>query len=295
MKKFKNPILDGIADPDVIYHNGKYYLYGTSYNTNSHNYEVYTSTDLVNWEKSGEILGDAWGYRNAYWAPDIKEKDGKFYMLVTVSEHLGLAIADDPMGPFVPQEGFLFDHSIDGHIFFEGDDMYIYYVSWREGHKYAIYGCKMMEDRITPDLSTEKLIYEHEHDYERHQAGVVEAPYMLKKDGVYYLTYSACHFESPFYCVCYGTSDSPLGDFVKYEGNPILVGDGKTVSGAGHHCITTSPDGSEMFIIYHTHYAPGTIHPRRLAIGGIRFEEKDGKTIITCDTPDTVEHDYPLG
>ncbi len=291
MRKYKNPILDNVCDPDVVYHDGYYWLYGTSI---GNGYAVYRSADLINWEKTGEVLKDAWGYSSAYWAPDIKKKDGKFYMLVTTCEHLGLAISDSPMGPFIPQNGFMFDRSIDGHIFFDGDDMYIYYVSWREGHTYGIYGCKMMPDRITPDLSTEKLLIVNEFEYERHFAGVVEAPYMLKKDGVYYLTYSGCHYESPFYCVCYATSDSPLGDFAKYEGNPILVGDGVTVSGAGHHCITSSPDGSRMFIIYHTHYKPGVIHPRRLSIGNIRFEEKNGKTVLACDKPDLEEHDYPL-
>lgn len=294
MRQFKNPILDNIADPDVIFHDGLYYLYATSGTIGTHGYEVYSSADLVNWEKRGEILRGAWGIDSHFWAPDIKEKDGKFYMLVTASEHLGLAVSDSPLGPFEPQNGFLFDHTIDGHIFFDGDDMYIYYVSWRDGHTYGIYGCKMLPDRITPDLSTEKLLLVHEHDYERHQAGVVEAPYMLKKDGVYYLTYSACHYESPLYCVCYATSDSPLGDFVKYEGNPILVGDGKTVSGAGHHCITFSPDKNRMIILYHTHKKPGTIHPRVLAVGGIRFEEKDGRTVLVCDRPDTDFHRYPL-
>lgn len=295
MNHYQNPILDGYADPDILYHDGVYYLYATSYPKHCRGYEVYTSTDLIHWENKGMCLQTAWGMERGFWAPDVKEKDGKFYMLVTVSEHLGLAISDSPLGPFIPQDGFLFDRSIDGHIYFEGDEMYIYYVSWRKDHRYALYGAKMRPDRITPDLSTEKLLIAAEKDYECHQAAVAEAPYMLKKDGIYYLTYSACHYESPYYCVCYATSDSPLGDYVRYEGNPILVGDGVTVSGVGHHCITHSPSGERMFIVYHTHFAPGQIHPRRLSVTDIRFEHTDGQDVLVCGKPDMgVDHPMPL-
>ncbi|MCI8386964.1 MAG: family 43 glycosylhydrolase [Clostridiales bacterium] len=295
MKNFKNPIVDGLADPNILYHNGVYYLYATSYHTKSHSYEVYSSTDLVNWENRGICLERAWNMDKMFWAPDVKEKDGKFYMLVTICEHLGLAIADSPLGPFIPQDGFLFESSIDGHIWFDGDDMYIYYVSWRKNHKYALYGVKMMPDMITPDLSTEKMLIAAQEEYECHQSPVAEAPYMIKKDGIYYLTYSACHYESPYYCVCYATSDSPLGDFVKYEGNPILVADTKMVSGAGHHCITHTPDGEKMFIIYHTHFSPTQIHPRRLSITDIRFDKNNGKDVLVCGPVDFgIEHPYPL-
>lgn len=295
MKTFKNPVLDGYADPDILFHDGLYYLYATSYPKNGRGYEVYSSPDLAHWQNRGMCLEQAWGMDKAFWSPDVKQKDGKFYMLVTVSEHLGLAVSDSPLGPFVPQDGFLFDHSIDGHIFFDGDDMYIYCVSWRQGHKYGIYGMKMLPDRITPDLSTERLLIVPELPYECHQAPIAEAPYMLKKDGFYYLTYSACHYESPLYCVCYAKSDSPLGPFVKYEGNPILVGDTVHVSGAGHHCVTYTPDGNRMILVYHTHYAPGQIHPRRLSLTSIRFEERDGQTVLVCDPPDVgVEHPMPV-
>ncbi len=292
MKTFKNPILKGYADPDILFYNGVYYLYGTS-SAVDYAYEVHTSTDLVNWENKGLCLENACGFDRCYWAPDVKEKNGKFYMLFTANEHMGMAVADSPMGPFVPQ-GFLFDHSIDGHIFFDGDDMYIYYVSWREGHEYSLWGCKMKDDMITPDLSTEKIILQAKEPYECNQAGVVEAPYMLKKDGKYYLTYSASHFESPFYCVCYAVSETPLGEFVRYKNNPILVGDNKTVSGIGHHCITYSPDKEKMFIVYHTHDEVGKVQPRKLSVATIEFSLEDGENVLKCGTHTFEEQPYPL-
>jgi len=154
-KYYQNHVLDGYADPDVLYYDGKYYMYATSYYVEK-GYEVYTSTDLVNWTNEGMTLTEAWGIDHWYWAPDVEEIDGKFYMIATVAEHVGIAVADSPLGPFIPEGNWLFESTIDGHIFVDDDGtMYIYYVSWREGYAYGIYGVKMMDDYVTPDMSTE--------------------------------------------------------------------------------------------------------------------------------------------
>jgi GH43 family beta-xylosidase len=54
--------------------------------------------------------------------------------------------------------------------------------------------------------------------------------------------------------VGYATSKSPLGPFKKSDDNPILaknVDKGGIVTGTGHNSITYSPDGKEMFCVYH--------------------------------------------
>ena len=280
---FDNPVVDGLADPDVLYYDGVYYLYGTSSRL-SQGYEVFTSTDLKTWENRGICLDQAWGFTRWYWAPDIEEHNGKFYMLASVDEHLGLCVADSPLGPFVPQERYLFANSIDGHIFFDGDDMYIYYVSWRADHPYGIWGCKMNLDTLTPDLSTEKLLLQATEPYEKQKSGVVEGPYMLVKDGKYYLTYSGSNYESQKYCVCYAVSDSPLGEYKKYRNNPIMIGDGVRVFGAGHHCVITRPDG-QMVIVYHTHNNANSIHPRNVSMDYIYFRDTADGPVLYCDGP----------
>jgi len=287
---FQNPVLKGYADPDVLYYEGVYYFYATSSRIDN-GYEVLTSTDLVNWKNHGNCLDtssgktNSWGLTKWYWAPDVEEHNGKFYMLASVDEHLGLMVADSPLGPFVPQDGFLFERTIDGHIYFEGDDMYIYYVSWRTGHPYGIWGCKMKDDYITPDLKTEKQIIAPTESYEKTMGAITEGPYMLKKDGVYYMTYSGSDYQSQYYCVCYATSDSPLGTYKKYKGNPILVSDGERVFGTGHHCITTMPDSDQMVIVYHIHNDKNSIHPRHTSMDLIRFKETADGWILECDGP----------
>ena len=50
---YKNSVLANVADPDVIYHNGTYYLYPTTTNEDAGGIKVYTSKDMVHWHNHG--------------------------------------------------------------------------------------------------------------------------------------------------------------------------------------------------------------------------------------------------
>lgn len=58
-----------------------YYLYATNTENANLGFKVYSSTDLVNWTDRGWALSknDVYG-DSGFWAPDLIEKDGKFYM-----------------------------------------------------------------------------------------------------------------------------------------------------------------------------------------------------------------------
>ncbi len=60
-------------------------MYATS-STLPVGYEVYTSEDLVNWSYGGVVMEEIWGMKKWYWAPDIMERNGRLYMLVSVNE-----------------------------------------------------------------------------------------------------------------------------------------------------------------------------------------------------------------
>jgi hypothetical protein len=82
-----------------------------------------------------------------------------------------------------------------------------------------------------------------------------EGPFMIKHGGIYYLMFSANCYAGKFYALGYGVSKNPLGPFEKYKDNPILEApeEWRHVSGPGHHSLTLSPDGKELFAAYHTH------------------------------------------
>ena len=270
---YTNPILNNHADPDILYYDGVYYLYATS-----KEYDVYTSTDLVNWEYRGKSLpGGGWGVHKHYWAPDVEEIGGKFYMAVSFGEDgFGIAVADSPLGPFVCQgEAPLLKKTIDGHIFVDDDGkVYLYYTSWWDGRSYGIYGVEMGDDLITPKWETERKLLTPTVAWEKHMGDVVEAPYMLKKDGVYYLVYSGSHTQSPHYAVGYAIGKSPLGAFVRSSDSPILNMT-SDVHGPAHCCIVPAPDGS-LVILYHCHNSLTDVYPRHTCIDRIRFAPTEG-------------------
>lgn len=268
---YTNPVLYDVhaADPGVLYHNGTYYLYCTCAPVG---YYVHTSKDLVHWTNEGYCIESAWGLTRWYWAPEVVERNGKFYMIMSVDEHIGIASADSPKGPFVPQPNWIFSHSIDGHIFIDDDGRaYLYYVSWREGKEYGIYAMELNSDMVTPKYETETLILKPETAWETSEGRVTEGPFMLKHKGKYYLTYSAPGYTSHNYGIGYAVSDTPLGKFVRYGENPILSYT-SVFHGPGHHSFTTNEAG-DLIIVYHVHQAPGKVHPRKVCIDRARFAE----------------------
>ena len=129
MGNYKNPVIEG-ADPFLLFDGEKYYHYATSA---PDGFIVHSSKDLSEWKdegyclKAGEnVVGD-----KCFWAPEIKYRDGKYYMVYVANEHLAVAVADKPTGPFVcPEKQWLSQkNAIDGSYFIDDDGrIYLYYV-----------------------------------------------------------------------------------------------------------------------------------------------------------------------
>ncbi|HIW34063.1 MAG TPA: family 43 glycosylhydrolase [Candidatus Paenibacillus intestinavium] len=277
---YTNSIMPNIADPHVLYHEGIYYLYGThtpDWPTMVNGIKVYTSTDLVNWEEQpGWALhrDDSWGEKQ-FWAPEVIERNGTFYMYYAVEEHLAVATSDSPLGPFKQEvkQPMSNIREIDAHIFTDDDGKtYIYLVRFTDGN--ALWVAEMNDDMLTYDESTMKPVFAATQPWENStkapRAKVNEGPFIVKHNGTYYMTYSGNHFESPDYGVGYATADSPLGPWEKYEYNPIMKSN-LVMPGAGHHSMIYTADKSELFMVYHMHNDIGVTEPRKLGIDRVQF------------------------
>lgn len=278
---YTNSVMPGIADPHVLYYDGVYYLYGT--HTADHpnminGIKVYTSTDLANWtEHPGWALhrDNSWG-ENRFWAPEVIEKDGKFYMYYAVEERLAVATSDSPLGPFVQEVKAPLHKEIgeiDAHVFTDDDGKkYLYFVRFNNGN--VLYVAELNEDMMSIKEDTITFVMRPTQDWEKSQKPPVydvnEGPFVVKHNGTYYMTYSGNHFQSPDYGVGYATADSPMGPWTKYEYNPIMKSN-LIVPGAGHHSLVYSPDGTELFMVYHTHNSTTATEPRKLAIDRVQF------------------------
>lgn len=118
-----NPIFTDVftADPAALVHNGKVYLYAghdeAKDNTRffeMHDWLVWSSDDMVNWESHGarlHVKDFKWAKGDA-WASQVIEKGGKFYWYITARHKdtkpgfaIGVAVGDSPLGPFKDARG----------------------------------------------------------------------------------------------------------------------------------------------------------------------------------------------
>ena len=282
-----------IADPFVLYHEGKYYAYGTRVN----GFEVYISDDLKHWKRNEtKALSpeNSWGAR-WYWAPEVYYVKSKnlFYMFYSVDEHICAAISTSPEGPFVQREKkpiVADEKGIDTSLFIDDDGTpYLYYVRFTDGN--VIWVAEMNDDLTSIKKETLTKCISVTDEWEKKQAKVTEGPSLLKKGDTYYLIYSANHYESKDYAVGYATATSPKGPWTKYSGNPILRRDteaAKSVGlvGTGHGAPFVCADGSYKYI-FHAHASETSVGPRTSYISNFNISDK-GVISITGETIEPV-------
>lgn len=108
-----------------------------------------------------------------------------------------------------------------------------------------------------------------------------EGSFIFKNGDTYYMMYSANYFGGKNYAVGYATSKNPLGPFTKASNNPVLQKNtekGGVVTGTGHNSVVYSPDGKEMFCVYHAR-TTGTGDERVVFIDRMKIL-KDGKLVV---------------
>lgn len=298
-----------IGDPFILKASDHtYYLYCTSA---ANGYYCWKSKDMVNW--SGKNMcytkkSDSWCV-DSFWAPEVVEYDHKFYMYysargISGSLRIGVAVSDKPEGPFedVRNEP-LFDlgyAAIDANVLVDDDDSkYLYFsrdCSENETggiRKSEIYGVTLSADMLS--IAGEPvLLTTPTQKWEKASVNPLwnEGPEVIRHKGTYYLSYSANCYAGQSYSVGYATSSSPLGPYTKSENNPILTAAGSAaISGTGHHSFAFSPDGTELWMAYHTHTDPKAGGGnRKLNIDKVLFTDKgelyvDGPTICSQPIP----------
>lgn len=256
-----------IADPYVMLYEGKYYAYGTGGTVEGEGFACFSSDDLKSWKREGQALSAADSYGTwGFWAPEVYyiESKKKFYLFYSAEEHICIATADAPQGPFrqAVKQPVWDEKSIDTSLFIDDDGTpYLYFVRFTDGN--VIWVAQMNDDLASFRRETLTECVKVGEPWELAQdkpAKVAEGPSIVKKDGVYYLVYSANHFESKNYGVGYATASSPMGPWKKYEGNPILQrADG--LAGTGHGAPFRCKDGSWKYI-FHAHWNTEKVQPR---------------------------------
>jgi beta-xylosidase len=273
-----NPVIPGyFADPTVKKFGDTFYIYATT-DGNGGGFgpsQVWTSKDFMNWT----MQDMNWPTTHQYWAPDATQgPDGRYYLYYCQPVEIFGASSESPVGPWkslLPPgkpivENFKVPNviTLDGQTFKDDDGKY--YMYWGTWGIYPNHGCGV--GLLNADMkSFSKLAQIPNTDAKE----FFEAPFVFKRKGIYYFTYSSGYCEDGTYRVQYATSTSPMGPFKYAPNNPILStnGDG-TVHGPGHQSVLQQ--GEDFYLIYHRHNNPhndGGYH-RQVAADKLVFDEK---------------------
>lgn len=296
-----NPVLEGFyADPDILFSmkTGKYYIYPTSdgfLNWSGTYFKVFSSDNLVDWTDEGVILdlkNDVeWADRNA-WAPCIIEKkingEYKYFYYFTAAQKIGVAVADNPTGPFTDSGKPLIDYKPDGITGGQEIDADVFtdpetgtsYLYWGNGY---MAGAELNNDMCSIKKETMRVMTP--------DATYREGTYVIYRDGVYYFMWSEDDTRSPNYQVRYATSDSPLGKLTIPENNLVIKQNaGQAIYATGHNSAIQISGTDNWYLVYHRFTYPKGIemgrsagYNREVCIDKMEFN-KDGSIIPVIPT-----------
>ncbi len=255
----KNPILKGyFADPTIIKDDGKFYIYATIDPWGSNELAVFETKDFLNFSRkhinwpTKKLCTSPTSLEAMVWAPSVvKGRNNKFYMYVSVGSEVWAGVSEHPLGPwknakkdnsplinsqFIP--GY---HMIDAECFIDDDGQaYLYWGSgwnWVNGKCFAV---KLKKDMISFEEKPRDVT----------PPNYFEAPYMLKRNGIYYLMYSQGKAINATYKIRYSTGKTPFGPWKEGTNSPILkTSDDSTTYGPGHNTVFYQ-DG-QYYILYH--------------------------------------------
>lgn len=292
--ELQNPVIPGyFADPSIVQHDGKFYMYVTADPWGADFLSCWVSDDFRNWtfNKLNWPTKAACTSPNSndskVWAPSVIKKGDMFYMYISVGSEIWCGKAPHPLGPWenmlgdqvmIPYDTTRFYHVIDAEVFIDDDNRsYLYWGSgwnWINGHCYA---AELNDDMCT--FRTEPV--------EVTPTRYFEGPLMVKHGGKYFLTYSEGKTNDETYEVRYAVGDNPMGPFTEAPNSPVLtMNEELQVYGPGHHTVFTFEGKS--YILYHKHSLPfvtGTAM-RQTCINELVFDETNGliETIIPYTT-----------
>ncbi len=203
-----NPIISDVftADPAAFVHDGTVYLYvgqDESPEKNPHyvmnRWLVYSSTDMVNWTAHGSPLSPAdftWAKGDA-WAGHVIERNGKFFWYVPMNHAtipgkcIGVAVGDSPIGPFKDARGSaLITNDMTKATKIGWDDIDPAVLIDDDGQAWLFWGNqKCYYAKLKPSMTELDGPIQVVPD---NQVGgnYTEAPWVHKRNGLYYLSYA---------------------------------------------------------------------------------------------------------
>ena len=280
----QNPVIRDqfSADPTARVINGKVYVFPShdipappNKNLRENwfcmpDYHVFSSENLSDWTDHGVIVSQnkvPWVDSTSYsmWAPDCIERNGKYYFYFPANKNvagpngrkgfgIGVAIADKPEGPYVPQENAIDGiFGIDPNVLIDKDGQaYLYYSMGN------IYVAKL-KDNMT-ELASEPVAIAN-----LPEKGLKEGPFVFERNGKYYLTFP--HVENKTERLEYAMGDSPEGPFTM---TGVVMDESETGCWTNHHSMIEY--NNQWYLFYHHNdYSPDFDKNRSVCIDSLFF------------------------
>lgn len=264
----------GQADPYIIEHEGKYYIYTTG---DDGLYGYSCDTLLGDWKFEGQIF--TLEGRENFWAPSVIYLDGKFYIYFSFELYedvpdqgghhgaMHVAVGENPMGPFELKAQIAHPFSIDSHIVKTDAGLFLFYSpNTFEGERIGTHiVVQKMKDPYTlegePTVVLLPSIDEEIFCRDRYKPGqhwhTLEGAFWFQEGEWQYLMYSGGRYEDETYFVGYAAAKTTEQDLtkVKFQKMPDdktyapLLRSNEWEEGTGHNSVI-KVDG-QYYCIYH--------------------------------------------
>lgn len=275
------PMWEYIPDGEPRVFGNRVYVYGSHDNAGSDKFCDYVLKcwsapldDLSKWVCHGDIFRTKASFdrpadtdwtndANYLYAPDVVEKDGKYYLYAYIINSVGcVAVSDRPEGPFrllskykytIPDEICCNGWFIDPGVLVDDDGRTYIYCGFQRSFMAEINSENMYE--IIDGTCIEHIIpIEQKDSFNEDDSLFFEACSPRKVGDIYYLIYSPKQGSR----LAYATSDKPTGPFT-YRG--YIIDNGVDYPGGNDHGSIACING-QWYIFYHR-MTNGTIMSRR--------------------------------
>ncbi|GAA5522346.1 glycoside hydrolase family 43 protein [Aliifodinibius salicampi] len=274
-----NPVADG-QDPWITKKDGYYYYIETRngglYISKSENLSDIKTDEKLVWE----LPESGWNKSNL-WAPELHFIQGKWYIYYTagksgppfIHQRSGVLVSetDDPMGGYI-DKGQLYTGnniqtkenniwSIDLTVLEHNGQLYGIWSGWEDNRQtdktpQHLYIAKM-DNPWTISSNRVKISSPVEPWETGSELAINEGAQVLKNGDNLFIIYSASESWLPAYNLgqLRLIGEDPMNPDNWEKKGPVFEGT-EDVHGVGHASFTTSPDGTEHWIAYHTKISP---------------------------------------
>jgi arabinan endo-1,5-alpha-L-arabinosidase len=301
-----------VHDPVMIRQGDTYYLYCTGFGISA-----WSSRDMEHWERLQPVFREppGWtkeevpGFRGHIWAPDISFHSGQYYLYYSVSTFgknlscIGLA-TNTTLDPADPEYRWvdrgMVVKSVPGRDLWNAIDPNL--VIDNEGVPWLTFGSfwrgiklfrlnKAMDAPAEPQewytiAARPRDVYTGDREPGE---GAVEAPFIFRKNGFYYLFVSfdfCCRGIESNYKIMAGRSEQVNGPYLDKHGRNMIYGGGSLVlegnrdwPGVGHNSIYTF-DGQD-YLVFHA-YDAGDHGRSKLKTEKVEWDE-DGWPVVVIE------------